>query len=160
MLAKCKFYCVVLQVIFFASCTFEQNESSNEVNPASVDSALLYSFILDKIDSTWDYSPENDSVIFEFDIYGLPKSRSEFKLIGSSNAHFSIEYQFSVLDSTETVRHLQQFGGGHNFTQIRKFNDQGKVVWKEEIDRYYNHIRIEYDSNGRIQNMKSLGIPN
>lgn len=160
MLAMCKFYCVVLYVIIFASCTFEQNESSKEENPESVDSIVLYSFFLDKIDSTWDYSPENDSVTFQFDKYGLPKSRSEFKWNGSSNAHFSLEYRYSLMDSTETVRHLQQFGGGHTFTQIRKFNDQGKVVWKEEIDMYSNHARIEYDSNGRIQNMKSLDIPN
>lgn len=151
---------MILKVIFFTSCAFEQKESAIKENPESVDSNLLYSFFQDKIDSTWDYSPENDSVTFQFDEYGLPKSRSEFKWNGSSNAHFSIEYEYSLIDSTETVRHLQQFGGGHNFTQIRKFNYQGKVVWKEEIDMYGNHTRIEYDSNGRIQNMKSMGIPN
>lgn len=160
MLVKCKFYCVLLQLIIFASCSCEQNENSNEVNSEQVDSTLLFSFFLDKIDSTWDYSPENDSVTFEFDKYGLPKSRSEFKWNGSSNAHFSIEYQYSLTDSTETVRHLQQFGGGHTFTKIRKFNHHGKLVWKEEIDVYHNHTRIEYDSNGRIQNIKSLRIPN
>jgi hypothetical protein len=68
-------------------------------------------FFIDKITPTWDYSPENDSVIFELNESRHQRSSSEVNLIGSENKYFSIEYCYSLGFSSETIRHSQQFEG-------------------------------------------------
>src|SRR5687767_9564956 len=84
-------YCLILLFVIFGSCSADQNDPETGINTGVVDSTVLYSFFLDKISPTWNYSAENDSVTFKFDKYGLPESRSEIKMIGSSAVHFSIE---------------------------------------------------------------------
>ena len=149
---------ITFLILLINSCSNQNKTDEDENNTLfqSIDSTELYSFFADKISSTWDYSPDNDSVVFEFNEHDLPESRSETKLIGSKSVHLSIEYTYNISDSTETVKHLQQFGGGHSLTEIRKFGPRGNVIWKEEIDVNHNHTRIDYDEKGLIKSTSIL----
>ncbi|MEO9532690.1 MAG: hypothetical protein ABJG68_16845 [Crocinitomicaceae bacterium] len=139
------------------ACTNPTEVSNPEkASQEEVDSASLYAYFNNKISPTWDYSPDNDSVQFEFNEYGLPKRRTEMVQKGDKTIHFSIEYKYNLSDSTETTWHKQQFGGGLFSTEVRKFGKTDRMIWREVTDVNKVCTRTEFDDLGLITNIETV----
>lgn len=118
------------------------------------DSANLYLFFKDKVTTSFDDTPENDSVIYNYDQYGLPEFGIEYYTAGSSLAGEICSkriYHFNITDSTETIKHVGN-QGGVNLTEIKKFDKNGKILWEQQIDMNRDEFRTyyHYDNHGKL----------
>ena len=150
---------IIIISLFLISCSDEhgnneESKSQETDNLELSDSAELYSFFLDKTTKCFDDNPLDDSIIFEYDNFGLPTQATEYYT--SNDFRYGKfcakrEYQYNVLDSTETVRHIG-INGGLNLTEIRKFDPEGKLIWLEKTDMNRDQIRyyFKYNKSGNL----------
>ncbi len=118
------------------------------------DSSVFYSFFKGK--ETLDFNEEDyeDSIVIEYNQYGLPSMVEEFYTPPDfkKNDLFGRRfYKYSVLDSTEIITHIDPWDG-LRFRETRKFDSLGRVIYYkcvnmnlEVFEQYFS-----YDERGRL----------
>lgn len=153
---------VFLGIIILSSCgadQIEKQESHTDTIALSdsneeIDSTEFYLFFLDKITTNFENQRDDDAVTYRYGQYGLPVTAQVYRgATETSRGHFVLkrEYDYNLNDSTETVRHYNEYGGLLS-TEVRKFNSEGKLEWKKEtyMDEAKTNFYYKYNSYGTL----------